>query len=129
MIRERVTKSEKRAQELITAFVQWISISTNSGEKPYLMFMGPVDRTFHCFVLNTEFYAGFCHQHLGRFINHNPLDADQSTSVVSRGGIEHTINLLRQHFGDDLHPELKKWVRQMKDGRLNPSSVSCVQCE
>lgn len=129
MMREGVAKSEERASELIGAFVQWFSVSTHSGDKPYLMFRGPVDRTFHCFVLNTEYYASFCQRYVGRFINHNPLDADQAAAVVGRGGVEHTIAQLQSAFGADLHPELQKWARAFRAEKLTPSSVSCVQCE
>lgn len=129
MLRDGVAKSSERAMELITAFMQWISVSTSSGKKPYLMFRGPVDKTFHCFILNTEFYARFCEKNFGKFINHNPLDSDMAKIVVARGGIRHTIQLLKNNFGNELHPELQKWVRAEIRRKLNPSSVSCVHCD
>ena len=130
MIRERWVKSEKRARYLIEAFLQWFLVADQSEhDKPYVMFHGSVDRVFHAFVLNTEFYSAFCKKHVGKFINHNPLDSDLSILAKNRGGIEYTIDLLLQTYGASLHPELKRWVRLADMGKLKASSISCVRCD
>ncbi len=130
MIRENWVKSEARANDLIEAFLQWFLVANHSEhDKPYVMFHGPVDKVFHAFVLNTEFYAIFCDTHVGKFINHNPLDSELSLIAEERGGIEYTITLLQQIYGDKLHPELKKWVRLAVKGKLKASSISCVGCD
>lgn len=130
MMRENWVKSEARAKTLIEAFLQWFLVANHSEhEKPYVMFHGPVDRAFHAFVLNTEYYASFCSQHVGKFINHNPLDSGLAAVAEERGGIEYTINLLQAAYGDFLHPELKRWVHLAKQGKLKASSISCVRCD
>jgi hypothetical protein len=128
MLRERVVKSEKRALEVVHAFLQWMSLSTLQHEKPFLMFNGAVDKAFHCFVLNTEYYAAFCQRNFGKFINHNPLDGDAALKVLSEGGVEFTLDLMDQHFGDSLSPELKRWRKLHLKGKLTARSVSCVGC-
>lgn len=130
MLRENWVKSEERAEVLIEAFLQWFLVANHSEhDKPYVMFHGPVDRAFHAFVLNTEFYASFCEENVGKFINHNPLDSDLAVIAEERGGIEYTINLLQTTYGDSLHTELKRWVRMAKQGKLKASSISCVRCD
>lgn len=130
MILENWVKSEGRATELIGAFLQWFLMANHSEhDRPYVMFHGPVDKVFHAFVLNTEFYAAFCAKHVGKFINHNPLDAEQASVAEERGGITYTIETLEGAYGNTLHPELKKWVRLAGKGKLKASSISCVRCD
>ncbi len=130
MMRERWVKSETRARILVEAFLQWFLVANHSRhDKPYVMFHGPVDRAFHAFVLNTEYYASFCNQHVGKFINHNPLDSKLAAEAEKRGSIEYTIDLLQTTYGDLLHPELKHWVHLAKQGKLKASSISCVRCD
>ena len=130
MMRERWVKSEERANVLIEAFLQWFLVANHSEhDKPYVMFHGPVDKVFHAFVLNTEYYATFCAKHVGRFINHNPLDDEFAIIAAQRGGIAYTIDLLQRTYGDALHSELKRWVYLAEKGKLKASSISCVGCD
>ena len=130
MVREHWAKSEGRAMVLLEAFLQWFLVANHSeSDKPYVMFHGPVDRAFHAFVLNTERYADFCARYVGRFINHNPLDDELASRAAQRGGIEYTIGLLQQAYGDKLHSELRRWVRLAERGKLRASSISCVRCD
>ncbi len=125
MLREGVAKSEARARDLCVAFCQWFAVRIIAQGKPFLMFKGQVDETFHCFVLNTEFYAAFCKKYSDSFIHHSPLDSEGAAKFIKLGGATNTTNLLTQHFSEALHPELKKWVSLNKKGKLTEATVSC----
>ncbi len=130
MIREGTAADAQEAQDIINAFLQWMSlVPVSDRRKAYVMLKTDVDHAFHAFVLNTEFYQAFCNAHFGFFVHHNPLDDALSDKVKARGGVEYTLDFLEKEFGDDLHPRLKEWRVKVAAGVYSVSSVSCVQCD
>jgi len=115
--------SEERAEHLLDAFLQWVSLVPLNKEDVYVaMFQSPVEEAFHCFVLNTRLYARFCEQFLGSFFHHDPLVEEEGPAVerIAR----YTVEQLEQHyFGGELHPELKEWRKQLDAGTYK---VACV---
>ena len=130
MIREGWSKNEDEAFQLIDAFLQWIALVPFTDPKmAYVMLLTPVDHAFHAFVLNTEFYQRFCMNHIGFFVHHNPLDDAMSNKIKSRGGVFYTVELLREQYGEALHPQLIDWCVKVKSGEYTVSSISCVGCD
>lgn len=126
MLRSGVCKTEKRADDLVNAFLQWFCAGATTVTKSFVMFTGPIDNTFHVMILNTKWYFWFCHKHTGVYTHHDPLNAIEQKTIADAGAIKLTIDLLCDAWGANLHPELKKLVRKFERGQLVPSSVSCV---
>ena len=122
-----VCKSEERAQELLLAWVQWFSVGATSVTKSFVMLAGPIDRTFHELILNTKWYFRFCSEYTGVYTHHEKLTEQQLSEVCEiKSAVEETLQRLEKAFGNDLHPELKKWVRSAKKGTVTAKSVSCL---
>lgn len=126
MIAERICKAEKRADELIKAWVQWFCAGATTITKSHVMMVGPVDRTFHQIVLHTKWYFSFCYYLTGVYTHHDPLDEEQLAHIQDTNAILETINRIERAFGNDLSPDLKSWRRQYSQGKLVPSMVSCT---
>src|SRR3989344_7838963 len=113
LLRERSVSNEAEARNLLDAFLQWIAlIPVVERGKVFVMLKTPVDEVFHAFVLNTAFYQEFCQKYFGFFIHHNPLDGDTSAKIDE--GVNYTVDLLEQHYGEQLHPELRAWRGQVE---------------
>ena len=116
--------TQERADELLDAFLQWISLAPlNSKEKDQwvTMFKTDVEEAFHCFVLNTRLYNEFCEKFLGFFFHHDPLIEESGPEIEAAAAF--TIDTLEFSFGDTLSPELKKWRKQFDDGSYE---VACA---
>jgi hypothetical protein len=126
LLKERACKTEKRALELIDAWMQWFSVGATSLTKSFVMIEGPVDQVFHQMILNTPWYFDFCLRTTGVYTHHDPLTDEQRASPLIHGAISSTLDLLTRTYGADLHPELKRWLRLHARGELTPASVSCA---
>ena len=114
--------SQSRADELLDAFLQWISlVPANGSDKFVVMFQSPVEEAFHSFVLNTRLYSEFCDRFLGVFFHHDPL-VDESGPEVERLAW-YTVEALEKEFGDALHPELREWRTWLEGENYK---VACV---
>ncbi|CAM2010649.1 glycine-rich domain-containing protein [Acanthopleuribacter pedis] len=76
-----------------------------------------LDLVWHEFILCTRLYHGFCHQHFGRFIHHDPGGTDAENARQYRK----TLQLFSMFFGA-ADPEL--WGC----GALH-AQVACGACE
>jgi len=130
MVQEGWAQSEEEACSAVSAFFQWVAALPDSAkDAEYLMFHGVVDRAFHACVLNTRYHDLFCRNYVGRFVNHNPLDATNAKTLIEQGGAQHTVDLLEANYGEQLHPLLQVWRESLDAGRLTPSAVSCNGCD
>jgi hypothetical protein len=101
-------ETHKDAMSSLDAFLQWFSIiPAVEKDSPYVMLKCDIDRVFHAFILNTQLYSMFCDRYIGNFVHHRPWAGEPP-----REWVEATLKLLREHFGNALHPELQEW-----DGR------------
>lgn len=127
MIANGVCRSEGRASELVKAFAQWFAVGATSVTKSYVMLAGPIDRTFHEALLNTKWYFDFCYKHTGVYTHHDPLTLEQLSDFSGlKSMVQETLERQSAAFGDDLHPELKRWQHLFQAGKFQPESVSCV---
>jgi hypothetical protein len=74
---------------------RFMSLETSANGNPLGM-RGPVDDFWHEHILFTRDYASFCDAVAGKFLHHEPADADSSPKVAS---YSLTLMLLEQHFG------------------------------
>ena len=110
--------SESEAAYLLDAFLQWFSVIPARGKDAvYVMLKSDVDRIFHAFVLNTKSYREFCESYLGHFLDHTPVEGD-----VAGNWVTYTVDLLKRHYGDELHPALQGWEDMVEAGSWR---VSC----
>jgi len=106
---------EERAEELLEAFLQWISIAPLNNDHQWItMFQTEVEEAFHCFVLNTRLYREFCEKFLGFFFHHDPLVEESGPEIEAAARF--TLERLEESFGEDLRPELKEWRAQFDSG-------------
>ncbi|TMI99571.1 MAG: hypothetical protein E6G97_21890 [Alphaproteobacteria bacterium] len=114
--------SEKRANDLLDAFLQWISLAPlNTRDRWITMFKTDVEEAFHCFVLNTRLYKQFCDKFLGFFFHHDPLVEESGPEIEAAA--KFTVETLELCFGPDLNLELKDWRRQFDSGNYK---VACA---
>jgi len=114
--------SEARATELLEAFLQWVSlVPSNTPTNYVVMFQTPVEEAFHAFVLNTRAYAAFCEQFMGFFFHHDPLTDEAGPEVEQFA--RYTVDRLKAEFGEQLHPELRRWEADFAAGTYR---VACV---
>jgi len=122
MRRYNKAMTEEVAQQLLDAFLQWISLTPlNTKEHFVTMFQTPVEEAFHCFVLNTRLYRAFCDKFLPFFFHHDPIVSESSENV--HAWAEYTVQLLEREFGDELNPELKLWREQFDAGTYH---IACA---
>jgi hypothetical protein len=114
--------SEADANQMIDAFLQWISLTPRNTREIYMvMFKTPVEEAFHNFVLNTRIYQVFCEKFLGYFFHHDPMVQETGPEVERIA--KYTVEMLETNFGSDLNPLLKDWRRQFEDGTYH---VACA---
>lgn len=107
--------TEDRADELLDAFLQWISLAPlNTKDRWITMFQTDVEEAFHCFVLNTRLYNDFCQEFLGFFFHHDPLVEESGPEIEAAALF--TLSSLENSFGEALNPELQEWRRQFDAG-------------
>ncbi len=104
-VRECGVKSEERAKQLLKAFLQWFALIPQTTQERPIHMLRSVDRIWHAMVLNTAFYRQFCLEFAGRFVDHNPLDV-VNDSKTKREYADHTLSLITQAYGRNVHPEL-----------------------
>ncbi len=128
MIREGYAETMESASCQMDGALQWLAAHAVKCHDPvpYVMLSGNVDNAWHAFLLNTRVYLEFCEKHVGFFIHHMPMDVESANVYVVQGGIEYTVNHLREVFGDDLAPGLKRWVTNLDNGDIWITAVSCV---
>lgn len=106
--------SESEADQMIDAFLQWISLTPlNTREIYMVMFKTPVEEAFHNFVLNTRIYKTFCDKFLGYFFHHDPMVQETGPEVERIA--QYTVEMLEKTFGEQMNPLLKDWRRQFDD--------------
>lgn len=105
----------EKAQEMLDAFLQWFSLIPFVARGSSLQMLGSVDRIWHSFILNMRLYENFCRSFVGDIVYHDALDPD-NTDEPKEGYARSTVALLRQMFGDKVHPELL---------RLEDNEVTC----
>jgi hypothetical protein len=114
--------SETDANQMIDAFLQWISLTPfNTREIYMVMFKTPVEEAFHNFVLNTRIYQVFCQKFLGYFFHHDPMVQETGPEVERIA--KYTVEMLEKTFGADLNPLLKEWRQQFDEGTYH---VACA---
>ena len=107
--------TQESADELLDAFLQWISLAPlNTADQWITMFQTDVEEAFHCFVLNTRLYRDFCEQYLGFFFHHDPLVEESGPEIEAAARF--TLEQLEASFGESLSPELKEWRVQFDSG-------------
>lgn len=122
MTRYNKAMRAEEANELLHAFLQWFAlIPANRANDYVVMLETPVEEAFHAFVLNTELYQRFCDKFLGYFFHHTPL-REESGPEIDRL-VRYTVELLEQHYGDNLHPAFRQWREQLDTGTY---TVACV---
>jgi len=115
--------TEAQADEMIEAFLQWISLTPLNTKECYMvMFKTPVEEAFHNFVLNTRIYGVFCEQFLGYFFHHEPLMEENNGPQMEKIA-KYTVEMLEEHFGDSLNPLLKDWRVQFDNGTYH---IACA---
>jgi hypothetical protein len=114
--------TEDRANQLLDAFLQWISLAPlNTPAQWITMFKTDVEEAFHCFVLNTRLYRDFCNRFLGFFFHHDPLVEESGPEIDAAARF--TLENLEQSFGSGINPEFKEWRRQYENGTYQ---VACA---
>lgn len=114
--------SEERANQLLDAFLQWISLAPLNTKTQWItMFKTDVEEAFHCFVLNTRLYRQFCEKFLGFFFHHDPLVEESGLEIEAAARF--TLDQLEESFGDRLNPEFKLWREQFNAGTYH---VACA---
>lgn len=114
--------TRSNAEGLLDAFLQWISLAPlNTRDRFITMFQTPVEEAFHCFVLNTRLYKGFCDKFLPFFFHHDPIVSEAKEDVHEWAN--YTVNLMESEFGAELNPELKLWREQFDSGTYH---VACA---
>jgi hypothetical protein len=122
MLRYNPEMTRERAEELLDAFLQWLALVPSNTENAYVvMFQTPVEEAFHSFVLNTRRYEEFCKRFLGFFFHHDPLIEESGPGVEKLA--RYTVETLRNEFGDELHPELRRWQAEFTAGTYK---IACV---
>lgn len=122
MTRYNKEMTTEEAKELLHAFLQWFAlIPTNNSGHYVIMLETPVEEAFHAFVLNTALYQKFCEQFLGFFFHHTPLREETGPQIEA--AVRYTVELLEQHYGENLHPALQRWREQLDAGTYK---VACV---
>ncbi|WP_421787909.1 hypothetical protein [Hyphobacterium sp.] len=114
--------SKERADELLDAFLQWISLSPmNTKDRWITMFKTDVEEAFHCFVLNTRLYKEFCARYLNFFFHHDPLIEESGPEIEEAARF--TVESLEDTFGPSLNPELRRWRTLFDSGEYE---VACA---
>jgi hypothetical protein len=122
MVDEKMASDDVQANDLLEAFLQWVAlVPTIKPDDTFVMLKSPVDKVFHAFILNTEFYQNFCARHFGFFVHHHPIDELLLKKLP--GGVRDTMDLLEQTYGEELHPALSAW-RSLVD--TDAYVVSCA---
>jgi hypothetical protein len=96
--------SPQEAMVALDAFLQWVAVIPLAGDQPYVMLKGVVDQAWHAFILNTRRYRQFCELYFGAFLDHKPSPGDPPARLVAS-----TLQILKTHLGDELHPWLLQW--------------------
>ena len=104
-MRECGVKTEKRAKDLLDAFLQWFALIPQATPEKPLQMLRSVDRIWHAMVLNTAFYRAFCNETVGKFVDHNPLDVVRNKSA-KRDYADHTLKLVEQTYGSGANEAL-----------------------
>lgn len=115
-MRECDVKSKKRAKELLDAFLQWFSLVPEATQP--IQMLQSVDRIWHSFVLNTQFYREFCEEFAGRFVDHDPADLANSQEA-KRVYANYALRRLEATFGKNLRHDLM---------RLEENVTCCCAC-
>ncbi|MAZ67245.1 hypothetical protein CL652_00550 [bacterium] len=117
---------ERSAERVLDGVLQWLvgHASAEHAQTPYVMMNGDVDEMFHALILNTRIYLQLCREHIGFYIHHTPLDAEEAEGVEE--GIGYTIDYILDTFGDLVSPSILHWKEQFDRGELTASSVSCM---
>lgn len=126
MTRYNKSITDDKAEELLDAFLQWVSVvpAIEIGEaNTFVMLETPIEEAFHSFVLNTKLYQEFCDKFLGFFFHHNPLKEETGPQIDA--GVRYTVELLEKCHGTNLHPLLKEWRGLLENGTYK---VACVKC-
>ena len=86
----------------------WTQQHTDSVAREYFKFLNlrknnaklspsdDVDRFWHQHILNTRHYREFCFRHLGKFLDHNPEDANDQVARSKR--LRKTMNMYRDVY-------------------------------
>lgn len=110
--REKYGVPADEAETYLDAFLQWFSLLPLVNRKRlYVMLEGRVDDIFHSFILdNDSFYQEFCQRYIGRYMGHHPKDLQSPEALED--GVQNTLEMFQEYYGEKLHPELKNWFDQ-----------------
>ncbi len=100
------------AAERLDALLQWLSVLPFARPGEPIQMLESVDRLWHAFMLHTRLYRRFCDRFFGRYIDHDPLDRDDD-GMSKKAYARFTLTLLRQQFGDSVHPLLADLTKQV----------------
>ncbi|MCE9644022.1 hypothetical protein K8Q93_02150 [Candidatus Parcubacteria bacterium] len=124
MLSAGTAKSREEAENLVDAFLQWMSlVPAVRPPKVYVMLKTPVDDVFHAFLEHEGPYRDFCSRYLGFEVKHHPIKDPGGIDLPQSARF--SVGLLERHFGAELHPILKDWRNQL-DGECY--AVSCIVC-
>lgn len=104
-MRECGVKTEKRAKDLLDAFLQWFALIPEVNREQPLQMLRSVDRIWHAMVLNTAFYREFCNEFVGKFVDHNPMDVVRN-ATAKRAYADYTLVLIERTYGGDANEAL-----------------------
>jgi hypothetical protein len=118
-VRECNVPDSNTALSLLDAFLQWISIYPLMEEGKKLQMLRGVDPIWHAFILNTRAYREFCEKYFGEYLDHDPTDVDEASGKDEYSN--YTLYLLRQEFGNGVHPKLLL----LEEGATCCSPIGC----
>lgn len=109
IIRTALLRSPKldrqRAEELMDAFLQWVSCVPTLEEGQTHQMLRSVDLLWEAFLLNSREYRAFCQKHVGFYVDHDALDV-QEPEIDKVVYARDTLKRIRSAFGDSVNPEL-----------------------
>lgn len=109
-IRENPSIDREEIKSRFTALLQWLAILPNATKEIPLQMNSAVDPLWHAFIINTKLYRAFCDKFYGKYIDHDPQDPFNA-DILKLKYAKHTANLLRNAFGDQLHPAFEDFVK------------------
>lgn len=105
-VREVGVPTREKAKEILDAFLQWFSLIPMVNADKALQMLRGVDKIWHAFILNTRLYREFCRRYVGFYVDHDPMDVNDS-SLPKEQYAAFTLKLLKEEFGDEVQPSLE----------------------
>lgn len=116
---DKHTWEEAEAREVFEDLKRFLALAATHTES--IVPPPKVDDMWHDFILFTQDYEAFCHNHAGRFIHHVPRRRNEVITTSSgKNPIRGTLEIARATFGD----LSQHWTYPLKNGKTC-STVGC----